>query len=142
VVAVILRCVEQSSSKSFPEGVTTVVVTPGVGWSSLSILEDGAEVATLSAGGGLAGIIGLLELAADSLDVDEWRLEGGPLAWHLLQTDGLTAICARLEIRLELSYGEFELAACEGGWPARLGLFPRWRRFRAWARGWLVGWSA
>lgn len=121
------------------------VLDPGLGHSSVSVFDDGREEASFSAAGGLDGVLGLFDLVSDCFVIDEWRLVAGGVASQLLASDLVMAACGRLGITLVLVVEQRDgwppALDLPAGWPARLDLFPRVRRFWASARGWLVEWS-
>lgn len=97
LVAVPSGLVGQEGCKS----VVAVVDPSAVGESVVSVFEDGVELGSLSAAGGVAALPGLLELVAECFVVDVWRVEVNGFQRLVLGDSAVAAVCARLGVCLE-----------------------------------------
>lgn len=80
------------------------VVVPGsIRPSVVTLSDDGAEVARLEAEGGLVGLVGLVELAAESfgVEVEAWRLDVAGFGSAVLHSPSFVEASVRLGIRWE-----------------------------------------
>lgn len=91
---------EQPSSKSLLEGQTAALIVPGT-VVRLSVQRGGRTLASVAATGGVDSLPALIEMAADSFDVDVWRVGVSGFQRMVVEDPAVVATCERLGIVLE-----------------------------------------